>query len=317
MADTTRCHARINCACAGPHESDVCAVSPAKQPDTALYAYNFGDYRGELQGLRRGLEAFSDYDIDRFFFTDSESFGAVRGWTVVRLPKARDHNGIPGARVNTKRVKFQGHEVLAPYRYLIHMDTARRVLLMARRALNMGLLDYVRCHPEHALFVRAHLSHRSVQEEVEFLKAMPSRKGELLQPAAPLLAWDAFLQPQYGDLSAVRHPELCFWVRDTTHRRFGEQWARIHQVMLERGLWRDQIVYHWAMQNATAQVDFFDPWDNLAARCGESPGSAPAPPHSPRAPRSRPAANGHRRAASQRGRESHAAGLAVQARTRG
>ena len=134
----------------------------------------------------------------------------------------------------------------------------------------MGLLDYVRCQPEHALFVRAHPSWKSVQDEVDFLKGKES-----VQPAAPLLAWDAFLQPQYGDLSAVRHPELCFWVRDTTHRRFGEQWAHIHQVLLERGLWRDQVVYHWAMRNATAQVDFFDPWDDLKARCGRSARESP------------------------------------------
>ena len=131
--------------------------------------------------------------------------------------------------MNTKRVKFQGHEVLAPYRYLIHVDTARRVLRMARRALDMGLLDYVRCHPEHALFVRAHPLLKSVQDEVKWLKAMRPRKRESVQPTGPLLAWDAFLKPQYSDLNAVRHPELCFWVRDTTHRRFGEQWGGIHR----------------------------------------------------------------------------------------
>ena len=262
------------------------------RPDTALYAYNFGNYRGEVKGLRQGLEAFLDYSIDRFFFTDIEGFGTVRGWTVVHLPTAPDRNGIPGTRVSTKRVKFQGHEVLAPYRYLIHTDTTRRVLRMARRALDMGLLDYVRCHPEHALFVRAHLLHKSVQDEVDFLKAMPPRRRELVQPMAPLLAWDAFLKPRYGDLRAVRHPELCFWVRDTTHRRFGEQWGRVHQVLLERGLWRDQIVYHWVMQNATARIDFFDPWDDLKGRCG---GSAPESPQSPRAPPAQPpAAHGRR-----------------------
>ena len=193
--------------------------------------------------------------------------------------------------MNTKRVKFQGHDVLAPYRYLIHVDTARRVLRMARRALDMGLLDYVRCHPEHALFVRAHPLLKSVQDEVKWLKAMRPRKRESVQPTGPLLAWDAFLKPQYSDLNAVRHPELCFWVRDTTHRRFGEQWGGIHQVLLERGLWRDQIVYHWAMRNATAQVDFFDPWDDLKARCGGSPGSAPVLPHGSLAHRSQPAVN--------------------------
>ena len=163
-----------------------------------------------------GLEAFSEYGVDRFFFTDVQAFGAVCGWTAVHVPQAPDQNGIPGARVSTKRLKFRGHEVLAPYRYVMHMDTARRALRMARRALKMGLRDYVRCHPEHALFVRAHLTRRTVREEVEFLKAMPPRQRETLQPTGPLLAWDAFLRPLYSELGAVRHPELCLWVRDTT-----------------------------------------------------------------------------------------------------
>ena len=159
----------------------------------------------------------------------------------------------------------------------------------------MGLLDYVRCHQDHALFVRADPKFKGVQEEVELLKAMRPRRRESVQPMGPLLAWDAFLKPQYSDLSAVRHPDLCFWVRDTTHHRFGEQWGRVLEVLLERGLWRDQIVSDWAMQNATAQVDFFDPWDNLTARCGGSPGSAP---RSSLAPRWQLAADSHQRPAS-------------------
>jgi hypothetical protein len=197
-----------------------------------MYASIFGNYRNEENGIEEVLSPLAKFDVDRFLFTDSTTIGDIPGWTVVHVPTGEGVNGIPAPRVRTKEIKFKGHDRINHYRYRISVDlqsTARSTRGLAD-ALNNGLLDYVRCNPSKALFVRKHPDRTTIQQEVNELENWDS-----LQPQPPLDEWDAYLKPLYTKLNTVQLAETNLFVLDTHHREFVNKWASIYDTLLEGG----------------------------------------------------------------------------------
>ena len=223
----------------------------ANKTEFALFASIFGNYRNEEKNIDKVLQPFTKFDVDRFLFTDSTTIGNVSGWTVVHVPTyGKDVNGIPGSRINTKRIKFTGHPVLIPYRYHIHVDTSHTALTMLDKFMTNGLMKYVKCHPSKALFVRNHTDRTTVQEEINLLKNMPS-----LQPRSPLDKWENYIKKMYKQLNRVPLVETNVWVLDTKHTLFRRQWASIYETLFKWGLWRDQIVNSYALINMQDKVE--------------------------------------------------------------
>jgi hypothetical protein len=203
-----------------------------------VYASIFGKYRNEGKGLEKALKQSNHLytrEIDRFLFTDSKNIRDIPGWTIVRMEVNNSVHEIPGSRVIVKRLKFQGHPKLKQYRYWIHVDTSRRSRKMLNKFLKMGLLDFVRCHPSKALFVRKHPKRKTIQQEVDALK----RKAKV-QPLTPLKKWDANLQPVYPSLDRVRLPETNLFVLDSHKDSFVRKWESIYDTLLSWGLFCDQ-----------------------------------------------------------------------------
>jgi len=217
-----------------------------------LYASIFGDYNEE-EGLGEQLEPFTKFDVGRFLFTDSKTIRNIPGWNIFRMESGEGIHGVPGHRVCINELKFLGHDKIRNYRYRIHVETYKGQLQMLHKALQNGLLDYVRCHPSKALFVEKHPFRTTIQQEVNTLKAK-----DALQPSATLNKWDAHLKPMYSHLNLVHLPSLWFWVLDTQHDSFVHKWTSVHSTLLEWGLWRDQIVYSYALKNVHGEVEHID-----------------------------------------------------------
>ena len=221
----------------------------------ALFSYSFGNYRGEVLGLRDLLVSFERFGIDSFFFTDNKtSLGNIRGWKVVHIPVPESQNGLSGNRVAVKMLKFKGHDVLKPYRYLIHMDADHDKIRRLHRELANGLLKYVQCHEKKTFFASKHPNRNKIQEEVDFMKTSDLNKYGELQPHPALYAWDSFLKPQYAEINRGLLLELSVFVLDQTNKAFLKQWNSIYDILLEWGLRRDQIVFNYALANFSSDV---------------------------------------------------------------
>eukprot|EP00966_Prymnesium_polylepis_P289734 6692276-Prymnesium_polylepis.1 len=236
-----------------------CETYHRRYPDFALYSYTFGDYRQETKKAIAKLSAIGQFNLNAFYFTDANITAHVHGWIVVRMQPMPASNGIPGARLLNKFVKFKGHSILAPYRYLIHMDSSTITLShIVPTLLWHGLLDYVRCNPQFSFFGRSHPgSRKNILDEFRRLQ------NSTLQPTAPLTAWLAFLRSAPGGLArvnSVRLPALNFGVRDTHDVEFVEKWASIYDLLHDAGLWRDQLVYSYVMQNTTRKIRLCVEW---------------------------------------------------------
>ena len=85
------------------------------------------------------------------------------------------------------------------------------------------------------------------------------KNWDCIQPQPPLDKWDAYLKPLYTKLNTVQLAETNLFVLDTHHREFVNKWAFIYDTLLERGIWRDQIVYSYAMVVMEDKVEDIDP----------------------------------------------------------
>ena len=221
-----------------------------------MYSYNFGNYRNELLVVEKWLKKLSLHGIDGYFFTDDLSFNpSIPNWQIVHMNASEEVNGIPASRVSSKHLKFYGHSRLSKYRYWIHVDSHPERMRLLNEWLTNGLTYFVKAHPNHILYITKHYLRDSVQEEVETLKLNANAH---LQPRSSLEMWDSYLKPIYSRVNKVRLVGTDIWVRDTLGSDFARLWGKIYDTLLERALWRDQIVYPVVMENASSLVYLVD-----------------------------------------------------------
>ena len=136
----------------------------------AIYTYNFGNFRNEVNDTRLVplLNSYSDFGMDLFVYTgewlaqhtglDSCDFVAISvpyharpsdkpaelsgllGWKVVYHPVPAPHNTIPGTRIASKKLKWTPPKELLAYTYLIHTDMSYHTLAILNRWLHYGWL---------------------------------------------------------------------------------------------------------------------------------------------------------------------------------
>ena len=234
------------------------------QNEFAIYSYNFGNFRNELSKNKKQLAKIASYGIDAYFFTDNFDFN-MKGWHTIHMKTDASQNGIPAARLTGKRLKFKGHSNLQKYRYLIHVDSDPGRLNVLIKWLNNGLIQFVKAHPEKSLFVSQHTERQTIQEEVWVLKIFSWAQ----QPRHQLDAWDKFLMPKYSELNKIRLPETHTWVRDTNDKTLSQKWASMYDTLIERGLWRDQIVYSYVIGDSVKSVYMVerDSPDSFKTKC--------------------------------------------------
>ena len=69
-------------------------------------------------------------------------------------------------------------------------------------------MDYIRCHPSKALFLRKHPTRKRVQDEIAVLKSPLYQER---QPQAALDKWEEHIKPMYEKVNAVRLPDTMFF----------------------------------------------------------------------------------------------------------
>jgi len=223
----------------------------SKAGQFALYSYSFGNYRNELHGIQDILLSFNKYGIDSYFFTDRR-IPPVNGWEIIVIDTNKEFaNSTNPNRSAGKKLKFQFHPKLKKYRYLIHTDARDARLVQMRKWLSNGLVYFVLDNPQYALFVGEHPDRKNIEEEVNVLFGLGS-----IQPQAELENWKKFLSDEFVTLNKVRLPELCTWILDTHHRDFVDHWSRIYDLLNEHGLWRDQIVFSYALVTQALKIKY-------------------------------------------------------------
>ena len=78
-----------------------------------------------------------------------------------------------------------------------------------------------------------------------------------------------FLMPKYSELNKIRLPETHTWVRDTNDKTLSQKWASMYDTLIERGLWRDQIVYSYVIGDSVKSVYMVerDSPDSFKTKC--------------------------------------------------
>ena len=93
---------------------------------------------------------------------------------------------------------------------------------------------------------------KRVQDEIAALR-LP--KYQERQPQAALDKWEEHIKPMYEKVNAVRLTQNNVFALDTHHVAFVEKWASIFDTLNKWGLWRDQVVYSYAMVDLQDKIE--------------------------------------------------------------
>jgi len=90
----------------------------------AIYTYNFGNFRGELNNIYKHLAPLTRFGIQGYLFTDVKGIKPIDGWEIVHIniENTDSINGIPASRIQSKTLKYKFHPVLEKHRYFVHVD---------------------------------------------------------------------------------------------------------------------------------------------------------------------------------------------------
>ena len=252
---------------------DDCSKVRVPKTKFAIFSYNFGNYRGETRNNEAGLAQLAAHGFDcHFFVNDDENApdpaSFPQGWTVTKLAPQNETNGIPSDRVQSKVVKFQFHQVLEKYEYLIHVDSKNSRLEELDDFLRGGLLQLVLKHESKnkhkSLYIEHHEVRDSISQEIDRLKELPS-----LQPLPQLQKWENKLKshPHWDSIEAAPLCVTKIWViRNDPSSRFLAAWNSIYDVIIENGLWRDQVAINYAIYNHTKEIELIDT-KNFPGKC--------------------------------------------------
>jgi hypothetical protein len=174
----------------------------------------------------------------------------VNGWEIVVINPKIINSTNPN-RNTGKKLKFQFHLKLDQIRYLIHSDARGARLIQMERWLSIGLLYFVLDNHNYALFVGEHPDRKNIEEEVNVLF-----ESSAIQPQLELANWKTFISDKFLALNEVRLPELCTWILDTHDIAFVDHWSEIYNLLNKHGLWRDQIVFSYAMITQAQRVKY-------------------------------------------------------------
>jgi hypothetical protein len=209
----------------------------------AIYSYNFGNFRNELNDTRLIplLESFSDFGIDLFMYTDNPAaLSELLGWKVIYHPVPPMHNTIPGRRVASKALKWTPPTELLSYTYLIHTDLSHHTLAILNRWLHYGwLIKEILRQPNISLFIRHHELRTQTKGEYAAIKHIGAR----MQDKARLAEWNTFLNStgMWPAVNAMPLPWTNLFVRKVQDG-LTNCLRHIYEVTMQHGIWRDQLV---------------------------------------------------------------------------
>lgn len=224
--------------------------------DVVLYSMNFGNYRQEINPKVIGwFNKVSKHGIPGYFFTDQNITTPMTGWTVVKVQTLPELPGLTFARRTTKRLKFNGHAVLKPYRYWIHADSNVDTLKDLDQMLSHGLASFVKCDQKASLFIRRHPGRKTIQEEMKFLTPPQGGQKQGFQ-SEQWKAWNQFLEPWYTKINKIPLVWTSIFVLDTSDKHLMDSWASIDDVIEEHGVARDQCAYAFTMGEQLSKVNY-------------------------------------------------------------
>ena len=208
-----------------------------EKPKIAVYSYNFGNFRGELN---RDLDNFKNYpEFDYYLFTDQTNIKSKK-WNVINVNLQSRTKHMNANRVTSKYFKWKHiPKELEAYDYLVHIDAGRM------RYLNnfsyARFLEIINNNKNYSFIGRIHPFLNNVYEECDHVLK------EKCDYESNVKKWKAKLKDE-NFKQTIQHIETCFFIRNLKDKKLTNILNKVYDNIMENKLCRDQLVFIYTMQ---------------------------------------------------------------------
>ena len=207
------------------------------KPRIAVYSYNFGNFRGELN---RDLDKFQNYpELDYYLFTDKENVKSNK-WNVIKVDLQPRTKHMNANRVTAKYFKWKHiPNELTGYDYLVHIDAGRM------RYLNNFSYDkfvkIINDNQNNSFIGRIHPFLNSVYDECKHILKVKCDYENNVKKWRKKLEDEQFKQN-------VPHIETCFFIRNLKDKELTKNLSKVYDSIMKNELCRDQLVFLYTLQ---------------------------------------------------------------------
>lgn len=196
----------------------------------AIYSYNFGNYRNELNNSIDNFKSYPEFDY--YFYSDRNI--KSKKWKVINVSLKDRKKHMNEHRITTKFYKWKSlPKELLKYQYIIHIDSTRiRYLNNFSYSKISRLLD---SYPNVSLFLRKHPYLKDVYGECN--KVISNNVDNRFN----VNKWRQKLETEKY-VQKTPHIEACFFIRKINDKKLNLIFVRIFDEIIKNKLCRDQLV---------------------------------------------------------------------------
>lgn len=217
---------------------------PWYTPKIAIYSYNFGNFRNELDG---GIDNMTFHpDFDYYFYTNNDI--KSEKWKVIKVPLQPRTKHMNANRVTAKYYKFKKlPKELLYYDYVLHVDNS--IVNGTRDGMSKfspkKIYDLIKKNKNISFFGRRQPVHKNIIEECGSNWHTGGQENTEYRDAAT--AWVELLKKEKFK-QKFTHTELCIFLRKVNDQDLNRIFPKVFDKLMERGLCRDQHVFSYVLQ---------------------------------------------------------------------
>ena len=208
----------------------------------AIYSYNFGSYRGELNG---GIDNITFHpEFDYYFYTDNDIKSAK--WHVIKVPLQPRTKHMNANRLTAKYYKFKKlPKELLNYDYILHVDNS--IIKGKRKGMArftpQKINNLIEKNKNVSFFGKKHpWNYKNIKDEA--LRAQING-GFGTEYIPELKKWLSTLE---NFEQKFTHTELGTFLRKVNDKDSNRIFPKVFDKLMERKLCRDQHVFPYVLQ---------------------------------------------------------------------
>lgn len=207
------------------------------KPKIAVYAYNFGNFRNELN-KKGGIDNFKKYDeFDYYFYTDQNI--KSNKWNVVKVSLKEKLEHIDAYRATAKYYKwYHIPKELNGYDFILHIDCAR--LRYLKDITPNYINNIINKNKDISFIGRKHPRLNNIQEESKRVKGREDSKVYVSK-------WEHKLKKENFN-QKKEHIETCVFLRNLKDDNLTKILQEVYNTLMKNKLKRDQLVFNYVLQ---------------------------------------------------------------------
>ena len=231
------------------------------KPHIAIYSYNFGNFRKELDG---GIDNMTFYPEFHYFFYTNNDIKSDK-WKVIKVGLEQRTKHMNANRVTTKYYKFKKLPTeLQKYDYVLHVDSSIIKGLQGGMAkfTPQKINDLIEKNKNVAFFGRRHPMFKNIKDEALRAQINGTAGTEYIPE---LKKWLSTLKKFKQKFT---HTELCIFLRKVNDNDVNRIFPKVFNKLMERELCRDQHVFPYVLQEENFPEEKFlivDDWSHVVA----------------------------------------------------